>query len=204
MPPKEKYTKIRILEAAFELVRTEGFEQLSARNIAKGLGCSTQPIYSSFGSIENLEEELVEIVKLRAQEMILDYKDDESHFLSTGLGYFRFAQTEPKLFIGLFVNGRWKWNFSKEDPFFSPILERMRKDNFLAIYSDEKLAEIFRDMFIYTHGLATQSHLSADPITVESARELLKKMGGILAVSAGLEGEFSIENIMRSFHEWTD
>lgn len=34
-----------IIEAAFELVRKEGFEVLSARNIAKQIGCSTQPIY---------------------------------------------------------------------------------------------------------------------------------------------------------------
>jgi len=34
-----------IIEAAFELVRKEGFEVLSTRNIAKQIGCSTQPIY---------------------------------------------------------------------------------------------------------------------------------------------------------------
>lgn len=34
-----------IIEAAFELVRKEGFEVLSAQNIAKQIGCSTQPIY---------------------------------------------------------------------------------------------------------------------------------------------------------------
>ena len=34
-----------IIEAAFELVRKEGFEVLSARNIVKQIGCSTQPIY---------------------------------------------------------------------------------------------------------------------------------------------------------------
>lgn len=31
-----------IIEAAFELVKKEGFEVLSARNIAKQIGCSTQ------------------------------------------------------------------------------------------------------------------------------------------------------------------
>ena len=204
MPPKEKYTKDIIFDAAFELVRTQGFDQLSVRNIAKRLGCSTQPIYSSFDSIEALEDELVEAVKQKAQEMILELEDRESHFLSIGLGYFSFAQTEPKLFTGLFVNGRWKWNFSKEDPFFKPILEKMKKDNFLAELSDEKLAEIFRDMFIYTHGLATQSQLSNEPITLETARRLLRKMGGIMVVSATTEGEISIEKLMRRYHGWKD
>ena len=204
MPPKEKYSKETILETAYELVRADGFEQLSARNIAKRMGCSTQPIYSSFSSIEKLEEELVKLIKERAQKAILEVEDDESNFLAIGLGYFGFAQAEPRLFTSMFVNGRWRWNFRKDDPFFKPILEKMKKDKFLSKLDDEKLAELFRDMFIYTHGLATQSHLSSEPITIDKARELLKKMGGILIVSATITGTFNIEKLMRRFHGWTE
>ena len=45
MPKSTVIAQEVIIEAAFELVRKEGFEVLSARNIAKQIGCSTQPIY---------------------------------------------------------------------------------------------------------------------------------------------------------------
>ena len=45
MPRSTTIAQEVIIEAAFELVRKEGFEVLSARNIAKQIGCSTQLIY---------------------------------------------------------------------------------------------------------------------------------------------------------------
>jgi len=47
-----------IIEAAFELVRKEGFEVLSARNIAKQIGCSTQPIYWCYKSMDEIKAEV--------------------------------------------------------------------------------------------------------------------------------------------------
>ena len=202
MAPKEKYSRETILDAALELVRAEGFEQLSARNIAKRLGSSTQPIYSFFESIEKLEAELMEHVKRYSQDAILDYEDSESSFLAIGLGYFQFARSEPELFRGLFVKGGWRWNFTAGDPFTDPILEKMKRDNFLAKLPEGKLLELFRDMFIYTHGLATQAYLSDTPVTLQEARELLLRLGGVLIVSATLTGKFDIQKLMRRFHGW--
>ena len=47
MPPQKRIFREDILEAAADLVRQEGPAALSVRNIAKKLGCSTQPVYSS-------------------------------------------------------------------------------------------------------------------------------------------------------------
>ena len=44
MPKSTTITQEIIIETAFEMVRKEGFAVLSARNIAKQIGCSTQPI----------------------------------------------------------------------------------------------------------------------------------------------------------------
>ncbi|CEN43738.1 conserved hypothetical protein [Capnocytophaga canis] len=41
MPKTTTITKEIIIETAFEMVRKEGFAVLSARNIAKQIGCST-------------------------------------------------------------------------------------------------------------------------------------------------------------------
>ena len=44
--PKQRITKEMVIEAAFELARTGGMEQVIVKNIAQKLGCSVQPIYS--------------------------------------------------------------------------------------------------------------------------------------------------------------
>ena len=52
MPPKVKITKEMIIDAAFEIARSEGAENINARTISKKLGCSTQPVMYHFKTIE--------------------------------------------------------------------------------------------------------------------------------------------------------
>ena len=54
MPPKARITKDRIVDAAFQLARREGFEKITAQAVARELGCSTQPIMSHFKKVEEL------------------------------------------------------------------------------------------------------------------------------------------------------
>ena len=60
MPPKIKTTKDDIIKAALLLVRKSGEEAINARSIAAFLNCSTQPIFSNFDSMEDLELAVVE------------------------------------------------------------------------------------------------------------------------------------------------
>lgn len=54
MARKETITKNDILNAAFEMARTEGFSQVSARTLAAKAGCSTQPIFRVYKNMEEL------------------------------------------------------------------------------------------------------------------------------------------------------
>ena len=44
MPPKVKVTKDMVIDAAFEIAREAGAENINARTVAKKLNCSTQPV----------------------------------------------------------------------------------------------------------------------------------------------------------------
>ena len=50
--PKLKFTKEVIVDAAYDILKEEGFESISARKIAKKLNCSTAPIYFNFETVE--------------------------------------------------------------------------------------------------------------------------------------------------------
>ena len=52
---RKVYTKDQILKAAYDVVAKEGFKGFTARNIAKKMGISTQPIYLEFKNMEDLK-----------------------------------------------------------------------------------------------------------------------------------------------------
>lgn len=55
---KKHYSKDLILEKAIILARNVGFTRLTMRELAKSIGCSVMPIYSTFDSKEMLIEEI--------------------------------------------------------------------------------------------------------------------------------------------------
>ena len=48
MPAKKQVTKEMILNAALKLLQEQGYDAVNLRQLAKELGCSTQPVYLSF------------------------------------------------------------------------------------------------------------------------------------------------------------
>ena len=56
--PRLKFTKEIVVEAGYELMKKEGFQNVSVRKIANYLKCSTAPIYFNFRTIDELKEEI--------------------------------------------------------------------------------------------------------------------------------------------------
>lgn len=106
MPPKVKTTREDIITAALELIRKEGEAGLNARAIATVLGCSTQPIYFNFDSMETLKAE----IRNRAEgiyEAFLQKETEKgkySDYEAKQIAYIRFANKERFLFKLLFLN----------------------------------------------------------------------------------------------------
>jgi len=107
MPPKVKNSKEEILNTALDIAKTEGEQGLNARSVAKALGCSTQPIYFNFGSMENLKKAVVE----QAYGLYEDFIQNEiakgkyTPYEATQIAYIRFAKKETQLFKLLFMSG---------------------------------------------------------------------------------------------------
>ena len=56
MPAKKIVHKQDVLNAALDLIREKGENALSARDIATMLNCSTQPLYSIFKNMGELDD----------------------------------------------------------------------------------------------------------------------------------------------------
>jgi AcrR family transcriptional regulator len=97
MPPKAKFSSERIIEAAFSVVRREGWSALSARSIAKELGASTGPIYAYLPSMTDIEEAVVGKALDLYQEYLTAPQTGDP-WLDSGIGYIQFAFEEHQLF----------------------------------------------------------------------------------------------------------
>ena len=107
MARKETITIQMILDTAFAMTREEGFSNVTARRVASRVGCSTQPIFRVYKSMD----ELWDAVYDQAADFFQDYykvypKTGKTPFSNLVMAYISFAREEKHLFELLFVNGR--------------------------------------------------------------------------------------------------
>ena len=101
MPPKAKISKEMIVNAALEIARLTGAENINARTVSQKLNCSTQPIMYHFKTIEDLKKATYQ----KADEYHTTYLsriEGDNPMLGIGMAYIRFAADEPLLFRFLF------------------------------------------------------------------------------------------------------
>ena len=150
MPPKPKFARREIVEAALDLVSRRGPEALTARNLGERLGSSARPIFTVFQGMDELRQE----VRAAAMARFASYAD---RFKRAGVQMLLFAQEEPRLYQLLFVNGsREAASFADVFGELGPMAEHcvaaIRRDYAL---SDEDARLLFEHMWIYTFGLGT-------------------------------------------------
>lgn len=95
------FTRQQIIDTAFDLIRQEGRQAVSARSLADKIGCSTMPIYSHIHSIGDLEEELLK----KAMEYMQEFQRrsySDNPLLDIAVGYVVFARDEKLLFRFLY------------------------------------------------------------------------------------------------------
>ena len=105
MARKETITKTYLFETAFEMLREEGIENITARKLAAKAGCSTQPIFRVYENMEELWQELFE----EAVDYFENYYNkaklyDFTPFVNLGITYIEFAMKEKHLFQLLFLS----------------------------------------------------------------------------------------------------
>ena len=163
MPPKVKTTKEDIINTALDLVRASGADTINARSIATALGCSTQPIFSNFSSMEELEEQMCDA----AYKRYLSFIDIEAKsgkyptYKAFGMAYIRFAREEKELFKLLFMRDRQGEDMSPTADFEASCRLIMEANGI----SKEKAMLMHLEMWSCVHGIATM--LATSFLTLE-------------------------------------
>ena len=103
MPPRVKFTKEEIVEAALCVTREGGIDSLTARSLAAELGASTRPMFTYFETVDELKHEVHEAAKGIYKTYIERGLAEPVPFLGVGQNTIRFAREEPELFRLLFL-----------------------------------------------------------------------------------------------------
>lgn len=178
MPKQIKYSKELIVSTGLDLLRKEGIESISARNIAKSLHCSIQPIFSYFVNMDEYKKEL----RNRANEIYSKYIQealkDELPFKASGIKFIQFAKDEPQLFKFLFlqkcddgvVNLRY---LPKTDTNSTDILSVVRKEYGL---NEVDAKNLYNHLTIYSFGIASLIVNKAINFEAEEIDKLLSEL----------------------------
>jgi len=153
MPPKIKIVKEDIVNTAIEIVRKKGAQAINARAIAAALNCSTQPIFSNFATMEDLQA----AVTAAAYNRYLDFLKNEAgsgkypQYKSFGMAYIRFAKEERELFRLIFMCDR-KGQPLTTTPDFEASVEIIMNANGT---TRERATRMHLEMWTCVHGIAT-------------------------------------------------
>ena len=104
MARKESITKEILLQAACELLKEEGEENMTVRKIAAKANCSTQPIFRVFKGMDDLNETVFMIMAEEFQESAQKAKEySKLPFVNLGMAYIECAMRSPNIFKYLFL-----------------------------------------------------------------------------------------------------
>ena len=185
MPPKTRITKDMIIDAAVEVVKQNGYENINARTVSKQLHCSTQPIMYHFSTVDAMKRAAYEKADHLHSEYIMTIRSKQNPVLGIGLNYIGFAVTEPQLFRFLFQSG-----YAKEKSLLEmidseeliPILAAMEENTGS---SREKTKQVFLTVALFAHGYASiiaNNHLEYDEVL--AAEHLERAWNGALLAAA--------------------
>ncbi len=184
MSLKNSFTKDAFIDAAFKIVRTKGWNKLSARSLAKELSCSTMPIYSYLKSMKSLYEEL----RKKSIDLLIAYQKTPrtgQKFFDMGVGYILFAKQEKNLFRFLHdrkgEEGDHEIKKRIREFAFKNLIENMKEDPILEGVEDQKLKNLLTKMWIFVHGLAFLINNSAfENDDEDTVMDMVKETGKLL------------------------
>jgi len=182
MPPKKKFDLNQIVDAAFNVLKRDGFAAITARSIAAELGSSTTPIYWALESMDKVEDAL----RLKALELMAEYqakKYTDNVFINLAVGYVEFARSEPNLFRFLSID-RQKPLAVKEEGVFEEALTRQLGfkppvKSAIGEIDQKSMDELTLLSLIFNYGLAVaiSTHMLKFD-TEEEIKDLVTKAGG--------------------------
>lgn len=154
MARKETISKDDIKKAAFLMLREKGREEITARKLAEFAGCSTQPIFRNYSSMDECMSDVFKDALEYFDEFYRNFpKSSHIPFVNLGLCYIDFATKESNIFSYLFMfKNEYDYNlYTMLNGRTNALLIEMNNAKNDGVASPE---QIFMKMWMLIHGAA--------------------------------------------------
>lgn len=168
MPPKSRFTRKEIVDAALSITREKGFRAVTARALGTKLSSSPKVIFGLFANMEELQQAVI----IAANDSYQSYlKEDMAlgkypPYKAAGMAYIRFAREESELFKLLFMRTRTAEESEQPGEELQEMLSLIQKNTGL---SAQKALQLHLETWLFVHGIATMlatSYLDWDTDTI--------------------------------------
>lgn len=173
MARRKTITRDHILNAAYEVVSTEGFSGFTARNIASKMKSSTQPIYLEFRNMEELRDAFFVKIEDYMKTDVFDKSVTNDPVIDMTINFVEFARDQKMLYRALFIEdhagGKMLNKFS-----FDLFLEKISTHDTYNQLTDEEKETLFISAWITATGLASLASAERIQPTVEEVASIMR------------------------------
>lgn len=205
MPPKVKTDRNCIVNAAFEVAKSEGLAAVTAQSVSAVLKTSVAPIFREFQTIEELRIAAAEKNNEFHTQYIQNYPLVGSEFLTYGIAYIHFAQEYPQLFEMIIQPGCHSMREQLTDSIAFAVNSAGKQSGLSA----ERAKDLFSNIWIYTHGIACLVYRGSIVMTEEEEKNLLINAFGAfnehykkLLGKVDLVGKTNERNLFEEVSQW--
>lgn len=96
-----------ILEQAFKITQEQGIAAVTSRSVAKELGCSIQPVFSQFPTMEELRRATFAYTCELLVRELLSFEKSPDFFIEAVKWVVDLAKDRPELFRLVFLSGEY-------------------------------------------------------------------------------------------------
>lgn len=176
MPPKTKFDKEAIIDAALAVAKEEGFSGITARSVANRLQSSVAPIYVNFATIDDLVDAVVERVFSISEELLAKQRG-KSKFENIGKASLDFAREYPVLFRELSIQPNPY--MASYETLENAMLDAMAEDETMRGWTLEERRRLLLKMRVFQMGLSAMVANGHVPLWLDNQEfdQLLMEVG---------------------------
>lgn len=176
MPPKQKITIEMLLEHAFKIAEEQGIEAVTSRSVAKSVGCSVQPVFSHFPTMEELRQATFDYAGDKFVQEILAFEKLPDFLPRTTKWVLDLARNKPNLYHMLYLSNGFKGN-NLLDVMMNFESNKKMIAKMMELYQIEADAckDILLRSFLFMMGIGTMICVNHMDFSDEQVAEMMKQ-----------------------------
>lgn len=207
MPPKPKYTKDEVIQAAFELTEEKGILNVTARDVGKRLGTTPTPIFTYFNGMDELKEAVYQKALRESTDYISECINYTPAFKEFGLRWIRYAYEHPNIYRMVYLfEGVQKPVIGFVNGDLVDALKPMKYEvmNYFKL-GDEQARILVNEMLIYAQGIATlciqTGEYNEDNVNLSIGRVCVSLVNGLKLEERNIDVEAAM-NMMQHLADY--